>query len=209
MLSLNTSLFRRLLCDPVARLTASANAVARHAGHGWLTPQGVIPYVPEAARLSCCAENKQWRSVPRSKEVCKPSGGVIRPAMLPESPESGCGTVDVGTRLEALFSEHRSQAERRDVIFTLFGEARVTAPPALVDTLLAALLNNGLNFAEEFVQFRLSARGLQMLNPVSGSGAGQDHDGNGLEIARRICERCGWQLSHAYRKQVFVVNICF
>lgn len=210
MLSLNKSLFRQVLCDLVQRLTGvSDNVFARYTGREWLTPQGITSYPSEAGKLSCCAANTQWRSVQSAKDVCKPSGGIARPARLPDSQVSECDTTDLRLRLEALFSEYQSQAESRDVIFTLFGEARVAAPPALVDTLLVALLDNGLNFAEEFVQFRLSARGLQMLNPVSGSGAGQDLDGHGLEVARRICEGCGWQLTHAYRKQVFVVDICF
>ncbi|MBN3564378.1 hypothetical protein [Aliamphritea spongicola] len=209
MLSLNTSSFHQALNDLVQRLVETLQAksgFARYAGHGLHTLQGTIAEVPLAPKSIGNAAKNQLSS----EQACGPSGRMIRINPLPASEEeSECETINVRSRLEALFRECQPQADSRDMTFTLFGEARVTAPLALVDTLLTALLHNGLNFGEEFVQFRLSGRGLQMLNPVSGAESGQGQDGHGLEIVRDICKRFGWQLSYGYRKQVFVMNISF
>ena len=175
-------------------------------GMGLHALQGTIAEVPLAPKSIGNAGKNQLSN----ELACGPSSRMSRINPLPVAQaESECVAIDVRSRLEALFREYQPQADSRDMTFTLFGEVRVTAPPALVDTLLTALLHNGLNFGEEFVQFRLSGRGLQMLNPVSGAESGQGQDVHGLEIVRDICERCGWQLSYGYRKQVFVVNISF
>ncbi|MBN3564374.1 hypothetical protein [Aliamphritea spongicola] len=217
-MSLKQSLFSQVLNDLVSRLAGVLRAertFAGCAGYGLRTPLDSIPDSPIAPQAkivpnSCCSAKQQPGHVQDTGRNSEFSGQMRRSILLPVSQaESECEIIDMRSHLEALFREYRSLAESRDMTCTLFGEARVTAPPALVDTLLTALLHNGLNFGEEFVQFRLSDRGLQMLNPVGGSESGQDQDGNGLEIIRRICERYGWQLSYGYRKQVFVVNISF
>ena len=209
MLSLNTSSFRQGLNDLVQHLVETLqakNGFARYAGHGLPTQQGAIAEIPLAPKSICSAAKNQLSS----EQACGPSGRMTRINPLPAAQaESECETIDVRSCLEALFRECQPLAESREMTFTLFGEACVTAPKAPVNTLLTVLLNNGLNFAEELVQFRLSERGLQMLNPVSGAESGQAQDGHGLEIVRDICERCGWLLSYGYRKQVFVVNISF
>ena len=218
MLSLKQSLFSQVLNDLVPRLTGILRAertFAGCAGYGLRTPLDSIPDSPIAPQAkidpnSCCSAKQQLGSLQGTGRDSKFSKQMNWSPLLADSQaESECEVIDVRSCLEVLFREYRPLAESRDMTCTLFGEARVTAPQASAERLLVALLHNGLNFGEEFVQFRLSDRGLQMLNPAAGSESGQDQDDHGLEIVRHICERYGWQLSYGYRKQVFVVNISF
>ncbi len=204
----------RVLTDLVQRLTRSLQtekAFTRHASHELRTPLGIIRNSLSVLKLPGCPAEKQLRSVQRIERACEQSERITQAFLLLGNSQQRleCMPVDLHIRLQEMFTEFEPLAQSRAMRYTQFGSARIHAHTALLDVLLDNLLRNGFNYGETFLQARLSEQKLQILNPVSCSEPELDRYGYGLEIVRRICERCGWQLSHGLCKQAYVVNIDF
>ena len=209
----------RALTDLVARLTQSLQtekAFTRHASHELRTPLGTIRNALAVLQLPGCASQVRERNLQRIERACLQSEKITQAFLLLGNSQQPVQTdqLDLAMLVSRVSASFADQATAQGIELQQLaeGDVCVQANPALLEVLLDNLFRNGISYGEDYLQISISPAAIVISNPVRQAGQtdiAEQHYGYGLEIVRRICERCGWQLDISRPDGHFRVAVSF